>query len=147
MFGSVAETERTPNSVSHPREYRAWAAARYRSKTNRPGYEHVEFSPAWEKFADFYADMGRCPKGFELDRIDNTGNYEPGNCRWASHSANNKNKGNNRRISWGGVELCGVEWAEKLGITQTGFNKRVRNWGICTKTFTPKEEPYGSNYK
>jgi hypothetical protein len=52
-----------------------------------PGHHYVgargiTYDPAWESFAAFHADMGPCPDGFTLKRIDHRLGYQPGNCEW-----------------------------------------------------------------
>lgn len=46
----------------------------------------------WKKFENFLADMGIKPNGLEIDRIDNTKGYYKENCRWVTHSENQRNK-------------------------------------------------------
>lgn len=82
------------------RTYRSWLAMKMRCSNPtwhayaRYGGRGITVCPRWvNNFANFLADLGECPEGKELDRIDNNGNYEPLNCRWASHEENIHNRG------------------------------------------------------
>lgn len=54
----------------------------------------------YRSYAEFIIDVGRRPEGLTLDRINNNGNYEIGNCRWTDRSTQNRNRrwGSNRRV-------------------------------------------------
>jgi hypothetical protein len=86
--------------MSKTPEFRAWTGARDRCfNPNSNVYEHygargITMCDEWaQSFEAFFADMGPRPaKGFSLDRIDNHGDYEPGNCRWADRATQMKNR-------------------------------------------------------
>ncbi len=63
------------------------------------GGRGISVCPEWGLFETFYRDMGARPPGKSLDRIDTNGNYEPGNCRWATPAEQGQNRRNNK-LCW-----------------------------------------------
>ena len=80
--------------------YKRWLSMKARVNSKRPevfkyyGERGIVICERWKNsFESFLADMGECPKGLTLDRYPNlNGNYEPGNCRWATWSEQSANK-------------------------------------------------------
>ncbi len=100
-----AESRRTHGHAGKTKspEYRAWDAMKQRClNPNAANYDDyggrgITIYESWLQFENFLADMGTKPepkRGYSLDRIDNDGDYEPGNVRWATWSEQIKNRPN-----------------------------------------------------
>lgn len=108
-------------------EYRAWSAMRYRcNNPNAKFYPYyggrgIKVCDRWNvvprAYENFLADMGRRPgPDYELDRYpDNDGNYEPGNCRWATRSEQTLNQRSNRMVEINGELLPLTEAHRRYG--------------------------------
>jgi len=80
----------------------------------------------WLKFENFFADMGERPEGTTLDRIDNDGNYEFGNCRWATPKQQNRNQRGNINVTLEGKTQCLSVWTRALNLPYDTIRHRIR---------------------
>ena len=98
---------------------------------HRYGGRGIKVCERWENsFAAFYEDMGPRPDGLTLDRIDPDGDYEPGNCRWASPQEQQNNTCTNRFLEIDGERLTIAQHARKRGINYETFWTRLRRQGV-----------------
>jgi hypothetical protein len=118
--------------------------------SGRSDFEHyggrgIRVCKRWHQFEPFLADMGERPEGTTLDRIDPFGNYEPGNCRWATPTEQNRNTRANRMLTHAGRTLCLAEWAEETGIKPTTISMRLaRGWPVARALTEPTNRPPGA---
>lgn len=77
----------------------------------------------------FFNDVGYPPPGMEIDRINNDGNYEPGNCRWVTHTENCNNRRNTIFETFDGKRVPLAQLAREHGINSSTLYYRVRRFG------------------
>ncbi|MBR8182136.1 hypothetical protein KDW54_06965 [Burkholderia ambifaria] len=105
---------------------------RQRTSENRSAhhakyYAGVTCCNRWADFKAFISDMGECPAGHTLDRFPNVnGNYEPGNCWWATMAEQNANRSSCILITRDGVTKTATEWARTLGLKPSTVIERLR---------------------
>lgn len=125
------------HSLSRTSTYSIWDSMRARcnnpQRTDYPRYggRGIKVCERWNtSFDSFLADMGVRPPGMSLDRFPNQdGNYEPGNCRWATVRQQARNHSGNRLITANGVTRCLIEWSEVTGLRcKTITDRLARGW-------------------
>jgi hypothetical protein len=123
------------HGMSLSREYHSWRAMLDRCENvNYREYQDwggrgIKVCERWHIFENFLADMGERPNGTTLDRIDNNGNYEPTNCRWATGKTQCNNRRNNTIITYKGETKTLQQWADETGIYSGTISMRINHYG------------------
>lgn len=116
--------------TNHP-SFRLWhlMMSRCYTPTNRMyasyGGRGIGVCERWHEFKNFYADMGDRPHRMSLDRVDNDGNYEPSNCRWATQRQQQRNRTNNVTVDFRGKAILLCELVEQQPISYNAVQGRV----------------------
>lgn len=92
------------------------------------GGRGIKVCDRWHNFLDFVADVGERPKRASLDRIDNDGNYEPSNCRWATHWEQAANRGNTIKVVFRGEAIHLAEVGRRVGIDAGNIRRYARRY-------------------
>lgn len=127
---------RTRHGQTGTPEHDAWHAILERClNVNNSGYHRygergIKVCDKWMTFENFLADMGPRPSSaHSIDRIDNDGNYEPGNCRWATKLEQARNTSRNRLLTHYGRTMCLAEWANETGMSYDTLFARLYGYG------------------
>jgi hypothetical protein len=133
-------------------EYATWCAMKRRCRNpSESSYQYyggrgIVVCPEWlDNFERFYADMGPRPEGTTLDRFpDKNGNYEPGNCRWATDTEQANNMRSNVLLVHDGRSLTMMEWSKETGLSYHMIRLRLRRGWTVERALT--EPPAGPDY-
>ncbi len=129
-------------------EYSCWAQMVKRCHRNKPGSKTyhlyqgrgIAVCDRWRySVTNFYADMGPRPSNLHsIERIDNNGDYFPGNCKWATRKEQQNNTRLNRHLTLDRETMNLGQWAERMGMKRGTLNHRLENgWSLREALLTP----------
>lgn len=133
---------------AHTKTWRIWVQMRQRcDNANNKNYMHyggrgIDYAPQWQDFIIFLADMGDCPTGMSLDRIDNNKGYSKENCRWTTQAHQSRNRRTNKMYTYNGTTLCLRDWENSLGLSKGALTKRLRRMSFIQAVTTPYRYAY-----
>ena len=125
------------HGLAYSREYSTWTSMRERCGNKNChayrlyGGRGIKVCERWNKFSNFFADMGPRPEGHSLDRINGNGNYEPSNCRWADDFVQSQNRDLVKKIEYEGKVYTTSDIARMFGVGHSTIRKRLlMGWTI-----------------
>lgn len=135
---SKKEGTRRTHGKSHTKIYNIWHGMRERCNNKKhKNYKHYggrgikvcdEWNNSLDKFCEWAMANGY-QEGLTIDRIDVNGNYEPSNCRWATMKEQNRNRRNNRYLTYNGKRKTMAEWSEITGLKDSTIQYRLDKIG------------------
>lgn len=149
----------TTHGLHHDPLYRVWTSMKDRCHSprnksySRYGGRGISVCDEWNHdFQAFYDHVvqlsGYEIAGMTLDRIDNDGDYEPGNVRWATNSEQGRNTSVNVVLEFNGKTQCVTAWAEELGMKATTLWHRIRmGWSVERMLTEPVHDPHTARAK
>lgn len=142
---------------SYTRIYKVWTGIKDRTNPNNIGCRNnyrklgVDMCEEWRNsFETFYEwSMANGYKdNLTIDRINNDGNYEPSNCRWATATQQAKNRSTNVLLTYNGETYTMSEWADQQKIPRDTLRKRITcGWSIEKALTTPVKKRKDNTYK
>jgi len=93
------------------------------------GGRGIKICERWQEYKNFLADMGRCPEGYSIERIDVNGDYCPENCKWIPMRDQSKNRRDTRRLTYCGTTDTLCQWAKRLKINPGTMHYFVKRYG------------------
>lgn len=121
------------HGLSNTREYSVWGSMKKRCfNPNATHYKDyggrgITVCDRWkDSFENFLKDMGKCPDGMTLDRIDNNGNYDPSNCRWTTQLVQARNSRHNRRFIVNGAVNTVSQLVKVLNTPRETIRRKLK---------------------
>lgn len=130
--GCYLREKSTRHGLSETRTYKIWSAMKHRvfSSRNHPEYIDVSLCERWEDFENFLSDMGECPEGLTIDRVENSKGYEPGNCRWATRRQQVLNRGCTIWVEIDQQIMSLMDACRMKNLPYSTIHHRVKNLGM-----------------
>ena len=141
----TAEKNRT-HGATGTFEHGVWRSMKNRCYTKSHkdyaiyGGRGITICQRWlDSFENFLADMGPAPThGHSIERRDTNGNYEPGNCSWATPVEQANNRRNTIMLEWNGRCQSMADWARELEINYYTLKQRLRNGWTTAEALSGK---------
>lgn len=135
-IGTAHRTHGESGSGRRIVEYELWShmlercRRRDSSGWGKYGARGICVHPRWHSYENFLADMGRRPSSaYSLERINNDGDYAPGNVRWATAKEQARNRRSSNIVTAYGKTMTVAEWAEESGIKYGTLWSRLMDYG------------------